>query len=442
MDKLLENDLETFGTLCKEMTETLGESNEKLHTIKERLEKLNSENPVRASNPNNFQYIDVKSMLLLNYCMSLQYYMLKKAEGAEVAQHEIFERLAYLRLMIEKLKPLDKKVEYQIDKLLRAAVTQTQGIDVLPNRQKKEDNLRYKPNLGNFDTKHVTDKPDGQTPTMDEESEEDEGEGEDEDVAPKPAGDDDSEDIDPDEINSDDIDSEELEKYTVAKQKAQAKVHKEDKAPETYKAVKFNPVSMVDKKSKSEKQRARDQKRMTRVDLVRELKHDLLGMPEEVHYGIASGNRKLVEEEQADEKLEMEYYKRISYTKKELKEKEKRRKNLERSDYTGITDGFQDFQRIQEFMGKRYSDDEDEQMQKQMEKQKFLDEHRNKKRDKKGKAKFEDEEIDSDEAGSDIAFNSLPKRGKIEFVGLVLRVWIDFRKKMVLIRWYRKHAEV
>lgn len=339
--------------------------------------------------------------------MSLQYYMLAKVEGNNLEQHEIFERLAYLRLMIEKLKPLDKKVNYQIDKLLRAAVTQSQGSELIPNRQKKEDNLRYKPNLGNFDTKLVTEKADLQEPTNDEDAE---GEDSVEDLQ-----DNESEDIDPDQIDADDLDSDAIEKYAdERKQKAKDYVRPQKETEGTYKikdnpTIMFNPVVMPDgKKSKSEKQRERDMKRMTRVDLVRELKDDMLGMPEEVNYGIASGNRKLIEEERADQELEMKYFQRINYTKKEQKELDRRRQKQLKSDYSGITDGMHDFQRIQEFMSKTYDDDSDEETRKQFEKQRFLDEHRNK-RDKKGKVKFAQEEIDSDEAGDDVLFRKLPK---------------------------------
>ena len=126
---------------------------------------------------------------------------------------------------------------------------------------------------------------------------------------------------------------------------------------------------------------------MTRVDLVKEMKDDLLGLPEEVSYGIASGNKRLLDEEREDEKLEMEHFKRISYTRKETKEREKRRRNLNKSDYTGLTNGFKDFKRIEEFMSKNYSDNEDDEMKKYLDKEKFLEEHRYKKRDKKFKQK-------------------------------------------------------
>ena len=167
---------------------------------------------------------------------------------------------------------------------------------------------------------------------------------------------------------------------------------------------------MADNKSKKDKQRKRDSKRITRIDLVREMKHDLLELPDEVNYGIASGNKRLIEEDRAEQKLEMEYFKRVSYTRKEAKERDKRRRELNKSDYTSVSNGLsnslvKEFKRIDEFMNKTYSDDEDAEMKKYLDKQKFLDEHRQNRRDKK--SKFKQDEDDSDQAG-----NRQPWRGK------------------------------
>ena len=141
--------------LWAEVNQTLQDSNSKLLKLKDKLIEMDRQQNEKNS---NFQYLDVKSMLILNYVMSYQYYMLLKAEGADLESHEIFNRLAYLRLIIEKLKPLDKKIDYQIDKLLRSAVTQSQGNSIIPSRLKAEDNLKYKPSLKNLDTKHVAEQ--------------------------------------------------------------------------------------------------------------------------------------------------------------------------------------------------------------------------------------------------------------------------------------------
>jgi hypothetical protein len=40
---------------------------------------------------------------------------------APIENHPVIYKLAYIKTLIEKLKPLDIKLQYQIDKMLRAA---------------------------------------------------------------------------------------------------------------------------------------------------------------------------------------------------------------------------------------------------------------------------------------------------------------------------------
>ncbi|KAF3774519.1 Neuroguidin [Nymphaea thermarum] len=66
-------------------------------------------------------YLDVKYLLLLNYCQSIIYYSLLKAKGLSVSDHPVVRRLVESRLFLEKVRPIDKKLQYQVEKLMRAA---------------------------------------------------------------------------------------------------------------------------------------------------------------------------------------------------------------------------------------------------------------------------------------------------------------------------------
>eukprot|EP00775_Hariotina_reticulata_P005267 gene5267-5502_t len=65
-------------------------------------------------------YLEAKHLLLLQYCMCIVAYLMLKAEGKSVKDHPVIERLVLLRAYIEKIRPIDKQLAYQIDKLLRA----------------------------------------------------------------------------------------------------------------------------------------------------------------------------------------------------------------------------------------------------------------------------------------------------------------------------------
>lgn len=66
-------------------------------------------------------YLETKYHLLLNYCTNICFYLLLKAEGQSVKNHPVIEHLARTRTVIDRLKPLDQKLKYQIDKLLKVA---------------------------------------------------------------------------------------------------------------------------------------------------------------------------------------------------------------------------------------------------------------------------------------------------------------------------------
>jgi len=85
-------------------------------------------------------FLEVKNQLLLDYCINVVFFMLLKAEGKQIDNHPAIDRLVKLRVYLEKLRPLDKKMKYQIDKLLRLAA--------LGDRDDEETNdpLKARPN--------------------------------------------------------------------------------------------------------------------------------------------------------------------------------------------------------------------------------------------------------------------------------------------------------
>ncbi|KXZ45808.1 hypothetical protein GPECTOR_50g602 [Gonium pectorale] len=66
-------------------------------------------------------YLEAKHLLLITYCTHIVFYLLLKAEGRPVRDHPVIARLVELRAYLEKIRPIDKQLAYQIDKLLKAA---------------------------------------------------------------------------------------------------------------------------------------------------------------------------------------------------------------------------------------------------------------------------------------------------------------------------------
>eukprot|EP00249_Psilotum_nudum_P015662 c25455_g1_i2 orf=771-1541(-) len=93
-------------------------------------------------------YLEAKHMLLLCYCQSIVFYILLKAEGRSVRDHPVISRFIEIRLFLEKIRPIDKKLRYQIDKLLKLAkgtplITEENGSGLA---FESKNGLRYKPN--------------------------------------------------------------------------------------------------------------------------------------------------------------------------------------------------------------------------------------------------------------------------------------------------------
>ena len=69
-------------------------------------------------------YLEAKHLLLLHYCINIVFYLLLKAEGRPVRDHPVIARLLELRAYLEKIRPIDKKLQYQMEKLLMVAQLQ------------------------------------------------------------------------------------------------------------------------------------------------------------------------------------------------------------------------------------------------------------------------------------------------------------------------------
>jgi hypothetical protein len=157
--------------------------------------------------------------------------------------------------------------------------------------------MRYKPNLGNFDTSTLA------NPTK------------------SAAGNADADEAKPKDKESD---ADEVEEYNFASSDEDQDEKKGTDAPSNvYKAIRTNPQVMINHNSKNMKQKQRDMKRVNRNKLIKELKNDINQVPEEVNYGIASGNKKVIEMNKEDETLEMEYFRRVDYSTKDRKARQR-----------------------------------------------------------------------------------------------------------------------
>uniref|UniRef100_A0A096M6B7 Neuroguidin, EIF4E binding protein n=1 Tax=Poecilia formosa TaxID=48698 RepID=A0A096M6B7_POEFO len=89
-------------------------------------------------------FLDLRYNLLLFYLQDLTHLISIKAEGGKIKDSEALSRVVTIRTVLEKMRPLDHKLKYQIDKLVRTAVTGSLA---------ENDPLQLRPNPDNFISK-------------------------------------------------------------------------------------------------------------------------------------------------------------------------------------------------------------------------------------------------------------------------------------------------
>eukprot|EP01104_Vermistella_antarctica_P002715 TRINITY_DN12937_c0_g1_i1.p1 TRINITY_DN12937_c0_g1~~TRINITY_DN12937_c0_g1_i1.p1 ORF type:complete len:715 (-),score=275.79 TRINITY_DN12937_c0_g1_i1:43-2151(-) len=105
-------------------------------------------------------FLEAKYQLLLSYCVNICYYLTLKAEGEPVKDHPVIERLVEIRTILEKIRPLDKKLKYQTNKLLKRDLAELREKEA---EDAEDDELNHRANL------------DGMRDVADEEGDEEEG---------------------------------------------------------------------------------------------------------------------------------------------------------------------------------------------------------------------------------------------------------------------------
>lgn len=118
---------------------------DKVTEIKEKIQPLLAQLKARKvpKTSQGLSYLEVKYHLLLSYCINICFYLLLKTEGRSVKNHPVIEQLVRTRVTLEKMRPLDQRLKYQVDKLLKMATLGEGNVEIDPK-------LKHKPNLRAF----------------------------------------------------------------------------------------------------------------------------------------------------------------------------------------------------------------------------------------------------------------------------------------------------
>nr|XP_046227062.1 neuroguidin [Scatophagus argus] len=114
---LIEGDLPTAVQLLNSLTEQVASVTSH---VRELLTKV-KDGAFKTSK--GLSFLDLRYHLLLFYLQDLTHLISIKTEGGKIKDSEALNRVVTVRTILEKMRPLDHKLKYQIDKLVRTAVT-------------------------------------------------------------------------------------------------------------------------------------------------------------------------------------------------------------------------------------------------------------------------------------------------------------------------------
>ncbi len=126
-----------------ELIAILTEIKDKMTGILPGIDNLHNRlNSGEISTEKGISFLEVKSHLLIDYLINLVYLMLLKVDGMTISGASVVERLTEIRTVIEKVRPVDLKLKYQIDKLVKIASSGVSGGVTNP--------LSFRPNPDNL----------------------------------------------------------------------------------------------------------------------------------------------------------------------------------------------------------------------------------------------------------------------------------------------------
>ena len=133
---IVAEDLPEFLSVLNTLQVQLGDSTAHVNQLCEQIEKKS------IAREDGLNFLDMKCHLFLEYLINITYFMLLKIDGKPIVGQPCIERLTEIRTVLEKIRPINKKLNYQIEKLVKMAAAKSQ--------ESKQHPLSFKPNLDNL----------------------------------------------------------------------------------------------------------------------------------------------------------------------------------------------------------------------------------------------------------------------------------------------------
>ncbi|CAG2055022.1 unnamed protein product, partial [Timema podura] len=117
LEEIIPRDIPRAFQLLKEMNESVQQVTQLVDNMLARVKRG------EVSTDNGLSFLEVKYHMLLSYLINLTYVVLRKCSGEKIEDDPAIDRLVEIRTVLEKMRPIDHKLKYQIDKLVKTAIT-------------------------------------------------------------------------------------------------------------------------------------------------------------------------------------------------------------------------------------------------------------------------------------------------------------------------------
>ncbi|OWR51677.1 Neuroguidin-A [Danaus plexippus plexippus] len=116
MDEMEQPDLPQALNLLKEMNMNVQQVSQLVDNMLIRVKSG------EITTDKGLSFLEMKYQMLLSYLINLTYIVLRKCSGEKIESDPSIDRLVEIRTVLEKIRPIDSKLKYQIDKLVKTSV--------------------------------------------------------------------------------------------------------------------------------------------------------------------------------------------------------------------------------------------------------------------------------------------------------------------------------
>lgn len=133
------DELVEFRSLATEAAQKSDNASSLLQNLNDRLLSFDDDvEEDKILTKNGLGFLELKNLIMLEYVSDLSFLLLMKCHGKKLDGAKSIERIVENRTVLEKMRPIEKKLKYQIDKYVKVAES---GGEIRP-----EDPLHFKPN--------------------------------------------------------------------------------------------------------------------------------------------------------------------------------------------------------------------------------------------------------------------------------------------------------